>query len=238
MKKKLLSALCLVCSCSYADINMNSVTYSEGKDYKLIGEEATIVSFDHVSEHGWGDVIAATDYWMMDNNATYMTLQISPRIAIADLNNGIIDRLFVATSYEAVSSQNLNYKDELFGIGASFDVPEPSYLHVNVYNRNNEATESQKQVTVYVGSPFMLFDQIFSFDAIVTKRSKSKDLVSDTSITASLSWNIGQDKSTWVGVEHVRWKNKLGQEDIKIPAFGIDIDTDETSTAFFVRRTF
>lgn len=218
--------------------NVSSVSYIDGTDYKLIGEDATIISFDHYSEHDWGDVLVSAETWETSDNISLSLTKISPRIKLFGVDRFGIKDIFVATSIEMYQSPLFTGKDKLGGIGVSFDLPEPAYLSINVYERNNELFGNQKQAEMYIGSPFMIMDQLFSIDALFIKKTEADGLVQDFSAQVSFSWNVLGDKKTWIGAEYTRWHNKFGQEDINIPFLGIDIDTDESSKSIFIRRVF
>lgn len=218
--------------------NVSSVSYADGTDYKLIGEDATIISFDHYSEHDWGDALVSSESWETSDNINLSLIKINPRIKLFGVKRFGIKDIFVATSIEMYQSPLLTGKDKLGGLGISFDLPEPAYMSINVYERNNELFGNQKQAELYIGSPFMIMNQLFSIDGVFIKKTEADGLVQDFSAQVSFSWNVLGDKKTWIGAEYTRWHNKFGQEDLSIPFLGIDIDTDESSKSIFIRRVF
>lgn len=236
--------------------NDNSISLLRGQDYTVPyqgidgDEERTVVTFEHVSGHTWGDVFLFVDRLDSadDHNETYM--ELSPRLSLGKITSqpmtfGIISDVLVTSTVEWVSGPyplgDFYYDATHYLIGPAVDLKLPgfTYFQVNAYHRDNdEGKQSNWQLTPVWGMPFSLGSAGFLYDGFIDWRSGTEDAHAETNFTSQLKWDAGktlmnQEKTLYIGVEYVYWRNKFGLEDGTLP-----FETTEKNLNLLVKAHF
>ena len=194
----------------------NSLTALYGESYEAGDSDKTVVTFEHVSAHSWGDIFAFGDRLMDANNdGTETYIEVSPRFKVSAFDSGIVKNLYVATTWE-MSERDDNL---LLGLGTDLNIPGFKYLSINAYQRLNDDGDNNYQTTSTWGVPFAIAGQNFLFDGFwdwATGTTEGK--AASSNFTYQLKWDASQALGTpnkiYVGIEHAIWDNKYQVEDL------------------------
>lgn len=195
-----------------------SISYLNGRHYRVDGPDKHILTFEHVAGTSWGDSFFFLDHLRGDNGSRDNYAEWSPRLSFSKLsgNNmqfGVVkDVLF--TSTVEMSSFSSHF---LYGLAADVSVPGFSYLSLNVYRRNNDGLADNWQLTTTWGIPFTVGSQQFLFDGFMDWSSATTEQSASMNMTSQLKWALhplfNWKSKLYVGVEYVYWRNKYGIAD-------------------------
>ena len=142
-----------------------SLTLLKGDDYEKGDNEKVVLTYEYLSVHDWGDVFGFVDRLVDQNDGGAETyIELSPNFNLVTFEDGLVNSLKVATTWEMASTAFVQSDNLLLGLGAGLNLPGFSHFSVNLYNRFNDAGEDNEQVTVTWGLPFNLGGQSFMFD--------------------------------------------------------------------------
>jgi len=232
----------------------NSLSLLKGNDYTVPytytseDEERVVVTFEHVSGHSWGDLFLFVDRLdsSEDNRETYV--EVSPRLSLgkitgSDMKMGIIKDVLLGGTVEwlSVPSADLPNDKTNYLIGPALDLALPgfAYFQLNTYYRDNDGDQkSNWQLTPVWGLPFSLGSAKFLYDGFIDWRSGTEDSHAETNFTSQLKWDVGNtlfnaEKTLYVGIEYVYWRNKFGIEDGSMP-----FDTNEKNINLLIKAHF
>lgn len=222
--------------------NDNSLSLLYGSDYKVdygLGTDdstRSVVTFEHVSGHSWGDVFMFADYLASDAGSDELYAEVSPRLSLGklggrDLSFGPVKDVLAAGTLEianfddpdGLTATGPHFMNKLAGVGFDLEVPGFSFVQANVYHRENDDKADNQQLTLVWGLPFSLGGEQFLYDGFIDWASASVDSHPSMNFTSQLKWDLGarwgQPKALYAGVEYVHWNDKFG---IKDGTFGID----------------
>lgn len=202
----------------------NSLSLLRGNDYEIGDASRTVLTFEHVSGHSWGDIFLFIDRLEADDDDNETYSEISPRLSIGkllnkDLTMGPIQDILLSSTAEIAE----DFTHYLIGPGIDLNVPGFAYLKLNFYRRNNEefggATKADDnwQFTPVWGVPFTLGDARFLYDGYIDWRSGDGDNNTEVNFTSQLKWDVGalwqSPKVLYIGIEYVYWNTKYGIKD-------------------------
>ena len=220
----------------------NSLSALYGSDYKvnysLSSDDSSrgVLTFEHASGHGWGDLFLFSDYLASEDGSSELYTEISPRLSLGklggrELSYGPVKDVLLAGQLELGNMDdpdNLtvtgpHFVNKLAGVGFDLAAPGFSYLQANVYHRNNEKKADNEQLTLVWGLPFQMGGEEFLYDGFIDWTSASRDSHPSMNFTSQLKWDLGarsgNPKKLYAGIEYVHWNDKFG---IKDGTFGID----------------
>ncbi|SHF92642.1 Nucleoside-specific outer membrane channel protein Tsx [Microbulbifer donghaiensis] len=234
----------------------NSLSLLSGGDYKVdysLGTDdssRTVVTFEHVSGHSWGDFFMFADYLTSSADSKELYTEVSPRLSLGKLSGrelafGPVKDVLLASTLEFGNMDDPNhltatgphFTNKLAGVGFDLAVPGFSFVQANVYHRNNDDKADNEQLTLVWGLPFTLSGLDFLYDGFIDWSSASEDAHPSMNFTSQLKWDVGaqwgQPKSLYAGIEYAHWDDKFG---IKDGTFGID--SDERNVNLLVKYHF
>ncbi|OUS26283.1 hypothetical protein A9Q99_18815 [Gammaproteobacteria bacterium 45_16_T64] len=202
----------------------NSLSLLRGNNYEIGAESRTVLTFEHVSGHSWGDMFLFVDRLESDNDDNETYWELSPRLSLGklfnkDLTMGPVKDVLLTTTAEIAE----NFTHYLIGPAIDLNVPGFAYLQLNVYLRDNEAfggatkADANWQFTPVWGVPFSIGNAQFLYDGFIDWRSGDGDNNTELNFTSQLKWDMGalwqSPKVLYVGVEYVYWDTKFGIKD-------------------------
>ncbi|GMG87077.1 outer membrane protein OmpK [Biformimicrobium ophioploci] len=220
----------------------NSLSALSGDDYKVhysLGTDdssRSVITFEHVSGHSWGDVFMFADYLKSSDDSEELYTEISPRLSLGKLGGkelswGPVKDVLVAGTIELgnfedpdrLTATGPHFMNTLTGVGFDLQVPGFAFVQANVYHRNNEDKANNEQLTLVWAAPFKLGTAEFVYDGFIDWASAARDAHPSLNFTSQLKWDVGANwgkpKSLYAGLEYVHWNDKFG---IKDGTFGID----------------
>ncbi|SEA11203.1 outer membrane protein OmpK [Microbulbifer marinus] len=234
----------------------NSLSLLSGSDYKVnysLGTDdssRTVVTYEHVSGHSWGDFFMFADYLTSSAGSDELYTEVSPRLSLGKLSGrelafGPVKDVLLASTLEFgnfddpdhLTATGPHFTNKLAGVGFDLAVPGFSFVQANVYHRDNDDKASNEQLTLVWGLPFSLGSADFLYDGFIDWTSASADAHPSMNFTSQLKWDVGaqwgQPKSLYAGIEYVHWDDKFGIED---GTFGID--SNERNVNLLVKYHF
>lgn len=234
----------------------NSLSLLSGSDYKVDyslstdDSSRTVLTYEHVSGHSWGDIFMFADYLTSDADSDELYTEISPRLSLGKMSGrevsfGPVKDVLLASTLELGNFDDPNhltatgphFTNKLAGVGVDLAVPGFSFVQANVYHRNNDDKADNEQLTLVWALPFALAGADFLYDGFIDWSSASADAHPSMNFTSQLKWDLGaqwgQAKSLYAGIEYVHWNDKFG---IKDGTFGID--SDERNVNLLVKYHF
>ena len=182
-----------------------SVSYLTGNDYEVGDSDREVATFEYASGTTWGDNFLFFDRLESANGDVSTYGEFSPRFKIADLENSVVESLFIASTVEV--GPKTNY---LLGVGTNLNLPIFKYFKVNLYYKNNGEGDANYQTTIAWALPL---GPLF-YDGFIDWSSAESDHAAETNFTSQLKWNAGKLIETkapiYVGIEYSHWSNKYG----------------------------
>ncbi len=229
MKKVFLIVFILIGHLAYAETFFvdHSVSLLQGSNYELGDEERNIVTFEHTSGHSWGGLFVFMDRMKEINDGGAGTyIEFSPSFTLVTLGDGLVKDIKLATTWEMGGSVD-NY---LVGVGSSLNIPGFKFFTANLYQRFNDNTDDNQQLTIVWGMPFKLAGEEFMFDGFMDHETDLNGNAS-TNFTPQLKWDVANmldyQGKLYVGIEYVNWTNK----------FHVD-GTDESNVNLLLKAHF
>jgi len=208
----------------------NSFSLLKGSSYEVGDEDRTVYTFEHASGHSWGSIFTFVDRIHSDNTGedeTYGELGFS--FNVMEPKDSFIKSVYVTPQWEF--GENMN--NLLIGAGVNLDVPGSKFFNVNLYQRNNEFSESNQQLTLVWAFPFA---DGFVYDGFLDAVNGTDDgSVGGYNFTSQLKYDLGQHVGVakgklFVGVEHTIWNNKFGINQAFVP-----FEVDENNTNLLIK---
>jgi len=199
----------------------NSLSLLRGNDYEVGDLNRTVLTFEHVSGHSWGDIFLFADRLESDNKDRETYWEISPRLSIGNLMDkklkfGIIKDVLITTTAEI--NDTVPFTNYLYGPAIDVEIPGFAFLQLNFYRRNNEGDgDDNWQFTPVWAIPFSLGGQQLVYDGFADWVSGNDDNTPQLNFTSQLKWDLGAlwqaPKTLYIGIEYVYWNNKFGIKD-------------------------
>lgn len=195
----------------------NALALWRGTDFKLGDKNRTVLTYEHVSGHSWGDVFMFVDRVESDNGDKDTYWEVSPRLSInkvfdANLKGGLVSDLLITTTAEIASSVT-NY---LYGPAIDLDIPGFAVFQLNFYRRNNESQKDNWQLTPVWVVPFSVGGMALSYEGFADWSSGSEDGHAVLNFTSELKLDIGDlwgtPKTLYAGIKYIYIENKFGIE--------------------------
>ena len=243
-KSLLLMAAGLASVAAHAEMfwNDNSLSLLRGEDYTvhygLDTDDAsrTVLTYEHVSGHSWGDIFMFADYLTSDAGSDELYTEISPRLSLGKLSGrelalGPVQDVLLASTLEFgnfddpdhLTATGPHFANKLIGVGFDLAVPGFNFVQANLYQRDNDDKADNEQLTLAWALPFALGGADFLYDGFIDWTSASKDTHPSMNFASQFKWDVGarwgKPKSLYAGIEYVHWNDKFG---IKDGSFGID----------------
>ncbi len=196
----------------------NSLALWRGTDFKLGDNNRTVLTFEHVSGHSWGDIFMFTDRVESDNGDKETYWEVSPRLSISkvfdiELKSGIFNDLLITTTTE-IATNDTNY---LYGPAIDLDIPGFAVFQLNFYRRNNENQKDNWQLTPVWVVPFSVGGLDLSYEGFADWSSGSEDVHAVLNVTSELKLDIGAffgtPKTFYAGIKYIFIESKFGTED-------------------------
>ncbi|WP_237067637.1 outer membrane protein OmpK [Microbulbifer guangxiensis] len=236
--------------------NDNSLSLLYGRDYKVHysletdDSSRSVMTYEHVSGHGWGDLFMFADYLTSDAGSDELYTEVSPRLSFGklggrDLSFGPVKDVLAAGTLEignfddpdSLTATGPHFMNKLAGVGFDLAVPGFTFFQANLYHRDNDDKADNEQLTLAWGLPFALGGESFLYDGFLDWASASADAHPSMNFTSQLKWDLGarwgQPKALYAGIEYVHWDDKFG---IKDGTFGID--SNERNVNLLVKYHF
>ncbi len=215
MKKLSIVLLCFFTSFAYSEtfFSDHSISLLQGSDYELGDSDRTVLTFEHVSAHSWGDVFAFVDRLIDGNDGGAETyIEVSPNFNLKKLGDGFVKNIKLATTWE-MASHPFNQADNfLIGLGSDLNVPGFAFFSASVYQRFNDSGEDNQQLTLVWGMPISAAGQNFFFDGFLDYTTELNGNTS-ANFTPQLKWDaakaVGYNGKLYVGIEYVSWAGKF-----------------------------
>lgn len=200
----------------------NSFTLQKGSNYEVGDNDKTVFTLEHASGHSWGGIFMFVDrlqHGNDDNHETYGELGFTYNLY--DGKDSFIKSAFLATQWE-FNAQTINigggvnidnsFNNILLGAGVSLDIPGAKFFNVNVYQRNNDFSDNNQQLTLSWSFPF---ESGVLYDGFLDAVNGTDQKRGGYNFTSQLKYDVGQhmgvEKSKlFFGVEYVHWNNKFG----------------------------
>ena len=234
----------------------NSLSLLNGGDYKVDytldsdDSSRTVLTYEHVSGHSWGDIFMFADYLTSDAGSDELYTEVSPRLSLGklsgrDLAFGPVQDVLLASTLELgnvddpdhLTPTGPHFTNKLAGVGFDLAVPGFSFVQANLYRRDNDDRADNEQLTLAWALPFALSGANFLYDGFIDWSSAAKDLHPSMNFTSQFKWDVGarwgQPKALYAGIEYVHWNDKFG---IKDGSFGID--SNERNVNLLVKYHF
>ena len=196
----------------------NSFALWRGTDFKLGDKNRTVLTYEHVSGHSWGDIFMFTDRVESDNGDKETYWEISPRLSIGKMfdvkpKGGIINDILITTTTEMATSAT-NY---LYGPAIDLDIPGFAVFQLNFYRRNNESQKNNWQLTPVWMVPFSVGSMELSYEGFADWSSGTEEGHAVLNFTSELKLDIGafwgESKTLYAGIKYIFIENKFGIED-------------------------
>ncbi|GAA6170434.1 outer membrane protein OmpK [Colwellia sp. KU-HH00111] len=187
-----------------------SVSYLTGNDYEVGDSDREVATFEYASGTTWGDNFLFFDRLESANGDVSTYGEFSPRFKIADLENSVVESLFIASTVEV--GPKTNY---LLGVGTNLNLPIFKYFKVNLYYKNNGEGDANYQTTIAWALPLgpLFYDGFIDY-ATGVDNTASGDTKAQMNMTSQLKYDLAPlfDMTTklYVGIEYVFWVNKFG----------------------------
>lgn len=196
----------------------NSFALWRGTDFKLGDNNRTVLTYEHVSGHSWGDIFMFADRVESDNGDKETYWEISPRLSIGKVFDtkfkvkGISDVLITTTTEIATGATNY-----LYGPAIDLDIPGFAVFQLNFYRRNNENQKDNWQLTPVWVVPFSVGRMDLSYEGFADWSSGSEDGHAVLNLTSELKLDIGTffgtPKTFYAGIKYIFIESKFGTED-------------------------
>lgn len=220
MKSMFIGVLILCCQPLQAGVLWQdfSVSYLNGRHYRVDGPDKQILTFEHAAGTSWGDSFLFLDHMRADDGRRSNYAEWSPRLSLGKLTGesyqyGIIKDLLFTSTIEMSSLQT----NLLYGAAVELSLPGFNYVNLNFYRRHNDGVADNWQLTTTWALPFQLGQQQFLYDGFMDWSSSSDDQRASMNLTSQLKWALhpllGLKNKLYLGVEYVYWRNKYGIAD-------------------------
>lgn len=196
----------------------NSLALWRGNNFKLGDKNRTVLTYEHVSGHSWGDIFMFTDRVESDNGDNETYWELSPRLSInkvfdAGLSGGGISDILITTTAE-IGTDFTNY---LYGPAIDLTLPGFAVFQLNIYRRNNENFTDNWQLTPVWVVPFTLGKMNFSYEGFADWSSGNEDTHAALNFTSELKLDIGAfhgvPKTFYAGIKYIFIESKFGIQD-------------------------
>lgn len=187
-----------------------SATLLKGDNYQVGDNDRTVFTFEHAAGYSWGDSFMFVDRLHSENGDKETYIEISPRFKISEYQNSFFKNIYIATTAEVGDG----FTHYLLGVGTSLKVPHFTFVNLNLYHRNNDASDNGQQITASWKLPIgpLIYDGFIDFVPSNDNKSTSYNF------TSQLKYNIGGmlniKNKLYLGVEYVYWHNKFGISNI------------------------
>jgi nucleoside-specific outer membrane channel protein Tsx len=198
---------------AFAEQLWSSASFSllRGEQYRLGDSDRTIVTFEHVSGHDWGDTFLFIDRLESDDGTSETYGEFNFRYGLHEWSEQTIKKLYFAVSAETGEG----FTNYLYGLGLDWDIPGFTYFQTNLFLRNNDFAEQTEQLTVIFAMPAgpLLWDGFIDFASAGTNDFGQR-FTASTNFTSQLKYDLaptlGLSSPFYAGVEYVFWQNKFG----------------------------
>jgi len=208
----------------------NSFSLLKGSNYEVGDTDRSVFTFEHASGHSWGSIFTFVDRLHSDNNGTDATYgELAFSFDVMEYKDSFVKKAYITPQWEFGDNMN----NLLLGAGVSLDIPGAKFFNVNVYQRNNEFSENNQQLTLAWAFPF---GDGFVYDGFLDAVNGTDDgKVGGYNFTSQLKYDLGQHVGVekgklYVGVEYVLWNNKFG-----INQSFVDFNVDESNANLLIK---
>lgn len=256
------TALALSSSLAWAGAAVFSTTniqYLYGTTYSDIlngeNDKASIITLEHFDVWKYGDNFFFVDITNPDRQGDTagsgkstgeFYAELSPRLSFGkifgqDLAVGPFSDFLFTSTLEIPQSSTGSEQTYLYGVAADFKMPKFAFLQLNLYVRDNQASNlgDGYQVTIAWGYPFSIGKAQFSFEGFFDYAWDQKNL-KDNIITAprfliDVGNFFGKPGCLRAGVEYQIWHNKFGLDNAILDP---SKDTDEYVAQAMIKWTW
>lgn len=210
-----ISALALVVPAQASVIWQDfSVTYLNGRHYRIDAPHQQVLTFEHTASTNWGDSFFFLDHLRSKDGSTNYA-EWSPRLSLSKLTPyqpqwGWLNDILISSTVE-MSSMHTHV---LYGVGVDFNLPGFRFFQLNGYRRANDKMQDNWQLTSVWAIPFQLAHYEFLYDGFIDWSSANSEQGASFNMTSQLKWNLAPlfawQSPVYVGVEYVYWQNKYG----------------------------
>ena len=199
----------------------NSISLLYGDEYEVGDNEKTVVTFEHRSDHDWGDLFIFVDrYHHLNDDKHEVYGEVSPNLSITKLaqpehsKNSLIKEIYLAGTWEHSSGQ-VGFDNFLLGAGIKFNLPGFKFFKLTYYRRHNKLYRDNNQISVAWALPFKIGAQAFLYDGFIDAVDSTTTTTAGFNFTSQLKWDIGRQldiekDKLFIGIEYVYWINKFG----------------------------
>ncbi|WCL55201.1 outer membrane protein OmpK [Gimibacter soli] len=204
-----------------------SLTALFGTNFKVTGDDATTLTFEHASGWSFGDLfmfVDVTDYHDNPVRGGSWYGEFSPRFSLKKVglinlpDDGFLKDLTIATTWEKGKN---GVEALLIGPGTSLAVPGFAFFQVNVYARKDTgkgAGFEDAQVTVSWRKRFSIGQQEFVIDGFADYVMGWGPQAANLHLVPQVKWDMGKamglgDHRLYLGSEIDIWTNKFGIPD-------------------------
>ncbi|MEW6990846.1 nucleoside-binding protein [Colwelliaceae bacterium 6441] len=183
-----------------------SATFLKGNHYEVGDNDRRVFTFEHAAGYSWGDSFMFVDRLESSNGDKETYAEFSPRFQLSQYKNDFFENIYLATTAE-VGEDFTHY---LVGIGTKLNIPHFQYFNVNIYHRNNDASDNSSQLTLSWALPI----GPLTYDGFIDHVPSNDISSTSTNFTSQLKYNISDalniKEKLYIGIEYVYWKNKYG----------------------------
>lgn len=200
--------------------NETNIQYLWGGQFKnpFTGTQDTqsTITVEHANAWKYGDTFLFFDVTDTEKANTGIYGELSPRLSIGkitghDLSAPLVKDVLVAGTLE----MGQGFRNYLYGVGFSLNLPKFNFADLNVYVRNDpKQSGSTYQVTPCWQLPFSVGKADLLFEGFTDIAGGEGNLVFNIDAQPRLLLDLGKfwdaPKSIYLGTEFIYWHNKFG----------------------------
>ncbi len=189
----------------------NSLTVLRGHDYELGDRERTVLTYEHFSDHTWGNVFVFIDRLHSDNGDEETYMEIIPSLKLISFERGFIKALYLSGTVEFAE----DFTNTLLGGAAALDLPgfRNFVVHFHAHEEGGLQITPVWAMPMSIGELELLYDGFIDYWFLTDDGSSSQfHFSSQFKINAARA--LGFEKRLYLGIEYEFWLNKFGIKDV------------------------
>lgn len=206
-----------------------SVTYLKGHHYQVGDPDRQVITLEVAAGRDWGDSFLFVDRLDSDNGSKETYFEWGARYSLQPYFSIIqsipyLHDVLLAGQWESgtLSTDQFSnrFDNTLWGLGFSWSVPGFKYFNTNIYQRNNEQSKNNQQLTITFAYPITVHNLRFLVDGFWDITNKTDDNSSASSnLTTQWKWDVGHSlwskpHQLYLGIEYAYWRNKFNLKNV------------------------
>jgi len=207
----------------------SNIQYLYGSNFELGDSARSTLTFEHANGWKYGDNFFFVDVLnpVTDGNNTQTELyaEFSPRLSLSSLTGKklsfpLVKDVLLAGTLEMGKTDFGGFRNYLYGVGFSLDLPKFAFADLNLLVRDNPKQEGlTAQATIDWMLPFNMSSAKLVFEGFADLAGAEGDTVLNLDIQPRLLLDLGNFWNTpgnlFAGMEYIYWHNKFGIDGVE-----------------------